>query len=157
MALISSESITLIVNGTLQSEFLTMFWPTRLTYSTTTGSVMNRVLFSTSEAYILPILISESVEYQLPTPRPPISRLPTAFTSSIEPAFTATFWLPGSTTFSGLTVLAGAGISPPTGVVPGAGFLSESGEEGLLPEGGAGMSPPTGVVPGWGCAVGAGC
>src|ERR1017187_9364161 len=36
MALISSESITLMVNGTLQSEFFTMFWPTRFTYSTTT-------------------------------------------------------------------------------------------------------------------------
>src|ERR1035441_8774328 len=34
MALISSESITLMVNGTLQSEFFTMFWPTRFTYST---------------------------------------------------------------------------------------------------------------------------
>ena len=143
MALISSESITLIVNGTLQSEFFTMFCPMRFTYSVTTGSLMNLVLFSISMAYILPILISVSVEYQFPIPRPPMSRLPTALTSSIDPAFTLTFWLPGSITLSGFTVV--AGISPPTGVVPGAGF------EGVL----AGVSPPAGVVPGAGWAVGA--
>src|ERR1700691_4859649 len=34
------------------------------------------------------MLISVSVEYQLPRPRPPISRLPTAFTSSMLPGFT---------------------------------------------------------------------
>ena len=33
--------MTLMVKGTLQSEFLTMFWPMRLTYSAMTGSVMN--------------------------------------------------------------------------------------------------------------------
>src|ERR1700734_4464279 len=32
--------------------------------------------------------ISVSVEYQLPMPRPPISRVPTAFTSSTLPGFT---------------------------------------------------------------------
>src|ERR1700691_4713944 len=32
--------------------------------------------------------ISVSVEYQLPMPRPPISRVPTAFTSSTLPCFT---------------------------------------------------------------------
>ena len=32
--------------------------------------------------------ISVSVEYQLPMPRPPISRVPTAFTSSILPGLT---------------------------------------------------------------------
>src|ERR1700691_5931861 len=32
--------------------------------------------------------ISVSVEYQLPIPRPPISRVPTAFTSSTLPCFT---------------------------------------------------------------------
>src|SRR3984957_21221311 len=32
--------------------------------------------------------ISVSVEYQFPRPRPPISRLPTAFTSSMLPGFT---------------------------------------------------------------------
>ncbi len=139
MALITSESMILIVNGTLQSEFFTMFWPTRFTYSTTTGSVMNFVLFSISEAYILPILISESTEYQLPTPRAPISRLPTALTSSMLPGFTLIFWLPGSITFSGFTAV--AAVSPPTGVVPGAGCFAD---------GVAGVSPPTGVVPGVG-------
>src|SRR6266568_5463542 len=109
--------MTLIVNGTLQSEFLTMFWPIRFTYSVTTESVMNLVLFSISEAYILPILISESVEYQFPSPRPPMSRLPTALTSSTLPGLTLTFWLPGSMTFSGLTLA--AGTSPATGMVPG--------------------------------------
>src|SRR6478752_4051513 len=91
----------------------------RFTYSVTTGSVMKRVLFSISEAYPLPILISVSVEYQLPIPRPPISRLPTALTSSMLPGLTLIFWLPGSTTFSGLTLA--AATSPETGVVPGAG------------------------------------
>src|SRR5271168_2111099 len=35
--------------------------------------------------YCLPILISESVEYQLPAPRPPMLRVPTALTSSSLP------------------------------------------------------------------------
>ena len=52
---------------------------------------MNRVLFSISVAYILPILISVSVEYQLPIPRPPMSRLPTALTSSMLPGLTLDF------------------------------------------------------------------
>src|ERR1035437_1472110 len=168
MALISSESMTLIVNGTLQSEFFTMFWPTRLTYSTTCGSEINLVLFSISIEYILPILISVSVEYQLPMPRPPISRFPTELTSSTLPGLTLIFWLPGSTTFSGLAVAveAGAAMSPPTGVVPGAGFLSVvegclspgagclASGAGCLASGLAGVSPPTGVVPGAGWAVG---
>src|SRR5580658_7286014 len=143
MALISSESMILMVNGTLQSEFFTMFWPMRFTYSTTTGSVMNLVLFSISSAYILPILISVSTEYQLPKPRAPMSRFPTALTSSMLPGFTLIIWLPGSTTLSGFTplVLLVAGVSPPTGVVPGAGLL-------------AGVSPPTDAVPGAGCAAG---
>src|SRR5450631_3683391 len=94
----------------------------RLTYSVMTGSVMNLVLFSISMAYILPILISVSVEYQLPMPRPPMSRLPTALTSSMLPALTLTFWEPTSTTFSGLT--ATAATSPATGAVPGLQVLS---------------------------------
>ena len=109
-----------MVNGTLQSEFFTMFCPMRLTYSSTTGSVMNLVLFSISSAYCLPILISPSVEYQLPIPRSPMLRLPTAFTSSMLPGFTCCIWLPGSTTFSGFTWF-GPEQSPPTGCVPGAG------------------------------------
>jgi hypothetical protein len=70
-----------------------------------------------------------------------MSRLPTALTSSMLPGFTLTGWLPGSTTFSGCASVAVAGVSPPTGVVPGAGLL-------------AGVSPPTGEVPGSGCALG---
>src|SRR5258707_14864786 len=85
MALISSESMTLIVKGTLQSEFLTMFWPTRLTYSTMTGSVTRCADFSISMEYDLPLRISQSVAYQLPTPRPPMLRGPTALTSSSLP------------------------------------------------------------------------
>src|SRR5664279_1374718 len=157
MALISSESITLIVNGTLQSEFLTRFWPMRFTYSVTTGSVMNLVLFSISEAYDLPILISVSVEYQFPMPRPPISRLPTALTSSILPGFTLIFWLPTSTTFSGFT--AAAGTSPLTGSVPGTGLVGAlSPSTGVVPGAGcaAGVSPVTGVVPGAGCVCAGG-
>src|SRR3954451_22647864 len=66
-------------------------------YSVTTGSLMRRVLFSSSIAYPLPILISLSVEYQLPIPRPPISRFPTALMSAWLPALTpGTVW-PGAT------------------------------------------------------------
>ena len=136
-----------MVNGTLQSEFLTMFWPMRFTYSVTTGSVMNLVLFSISVAYILPILISVSFEYQLLIPRPPMSRLPTAFTSSMEPVFTPAHWLPGSITLSRLTVA--AGVSTLAGAVPGA-VVEELFVEGAL----TGMSPPTGVIPGAGSALG---
>src|SRR5260370_25783747 len=35
--------------------------------------------------YCLPLRISQSVEYQLPTPRPPMLRVPTALTSSSLP------------------------------------------------------------------------
>src|ERR1019366_10812652 len=48
---------------------------------------------------------------------PPMSRLPTELTSSTLPFLTLIFWLPTSTTFSGLT--AAAGTSPATAVVPG--------------------------------------
>ena len=75
-----------------------MFCPIRFTYSSTTGSVMNFVLFSISSAYCLPILISPSVEYQLPSPRPPMLRLPTALTSSMLPGLIGIIWLPGSIT-----------------------------------------------------------
>src|SRR5271155_3480632 len=86
MALISSESMTLMVKGTLQSEFLTMFWPMRLMYSLMTGSVTMWADFSISMEYCLPVEISQLVEYQLPMPRPPMLRLPTALTSSSLPA-----------------------------------------------------------------------
>src|ERR1700722_11314010 len=85
MALISSESMTLMVKGTLQVQFLTMFWPTRLTYSLMTGSVTMWADFSISMEYCLPLRISQSVEYQLPMPRPPILRVPMAATSSSLP------------------------------------------------------------------------
>src|ERR1019366_4243660 len=85
MALISSESITLMVNGTLQSEFFTMFWPTRFTYSTTTGSVTRCADFSISIAYCLPMPISPLTVYQLPRPRAPRLRVPMASTSSSLP------------------------------------------------------------------------
>src|SRR5579863_3453141 len=178
MALISSESITLIVNGTLQSEFFTMFCPIRFTYSSTTGSVISFELFSTSSAYCFPILISPSVENQLPIPRLPMSRLPTAFTSSMLPALIGIIWLPGSIT---LFTSTGPAQSPPTGVVPGSGsstlsslsfflsflsslfFVSHGGSCALLSAdadpvevvlaAGAGASPPAGVAPGAGCAV----
>ena len=120
----------------------------RFTYSVTTGSVMNLVLFSISMAYILPILISVSFEYQLLIPRPPMSRLPTAFTSSMEPVFALVHWLPGSITLSGLTLT--AGVSPLAGAVPGA-VLEEPGDEGTA----ARTSPPTAAVPGAGSVVGA--
>ena len=40
--------------------------------------------------------ISQSVEYQLPRPRPPMLRLPTALTSSMLPDLTLSRSLPGS-------------------------------------------------------------
>src|SRR5580704_4924926 len=96
MAFTSSESMTLMVNGTLASEFLTRICAIRFTYSTTTGSLKNLSLFSSCMAYDLPIRISVSVEYQLPMPRPPISRVPTAFTSSTLPCLTpGIFWSVG--------------------------------------------------------------
>src|ERR1700753_307723 len=74
-----------MVNGTLASEFFTRFWPIRLTYSTTTGSVTRCDDFSSSIEYCLPLEISQLVEYQLPIPRPPTLRWPTASTSSSLP------------------------------------------------------------------------
>src|ERR1700761_387094 len=85
MALISSESMTLMVKGTLQSEFLTMFWPMRLTYSVMTGSLTMWADFSISMEYCLPMPISPLMEYQLPRPRWPMSRVPMASTSSSLP------------------------------------------------------------------------
>src|SRR5271155_2568474 len=138
MALISSESITLMVNGTLQSEFLTMFCPTRFTYSVTTGSLMNLVLFSISAAYWRPILISESVEYQFPTPRPPISRLPTELTSSMLPDLTFSSWLPGSTS---------TGVGAAAAALASLSFLlSLGGPHGFLPVSGSSAQPLISVV-----------
>src|SRR5664279_3259599 len=73
----SSESTTLMVNGTLASELRTRFWPMRFTYSTMTGSWIIRALDSTIMAYCLPILISVSYPYQSPILLPePTLRLP---------------------------------------------------------------------------------
>src|ERR1700686_4880073 len=55
-------------------------------YSLTTGSVTMWADFSISMEYCLPVEISQLVEYQLPRPRSPILRLPTALTSSSLPA-----------------------------------------------------------------------
>src|SRR5271165_1342395 len=77
-----------MVNGTLASEFRTRFCPIRLTYSLITGSCTKRAVCSTIMAYCLPILISVSVEYQSPKPRPPTFRLPMASTSFLLPLFT---------------------------------------------------------------------
>ena len=76
-----------------------------------------------------------------------MSRLPTAFTSSTEPVFTPVHWLPGSITLSGLTLT--TRVSPLAGAVPGE-VLSGLVAEGVT----TGMSPPTGVVPGAGSALG---
>src|SRR5271157_2919553 len=79
-ALMSSESTTLMVKGTLASELRTRFCPIRFTYSVMTGSCVIRALDSTIMAYCLPILISVSYEYQSPMPLPepglPTLRLP---------------------------------------------------------------------------------
>src|SRR5499425_2649423 len=78
--------MTLMVNGTCASELRTRFWPTRLMYSFTTGSVTSLALASTCWAYSRPSLISDSSEYQLPMPRFPILRLPIASTSFSLPS-----------------------------------------------------------------------
>src|SRR5579884_2197101 len=71
--------MTLMVKGTLESEFRTIFWPTRLTYSVTTGSVTIFALDSTCWANCLPIAICFSTLYQLPRPLlQPTLRLPMA-------------------------------------------------------------------------------
>src|SRR3984957_18403942 len=122
MALTSSESMTLMVKGTLASEFFTRFCAIRLTYSTTTGSSTNLTLFCSCMEYCLPIPISVSVEYQLPMPRPPISRLPTAFTSSMLPGFTP-----------GMVASGEAGADPDGGAE--AGVAVGAGAAGVDPEG----------------------
>ena len=68
-----------------------MFWPMRFTYSTTTGSVTRCADFSISIEYCLPFDISQLVEYQFPMPRPPMFRVPTAFTSSSLPGLMCGF------------------------------------------------------------------
>src|ERR1700757_304914 len=116
MALISSVSITLMVKGTLQSEFLTMFWPMRLMYSLTTGSVTMWADFSISIEYCLPVEISQLVEYQLPRPRSPILRLPTALTSSSLPALMwGSRFSPGDGRESALVFVATAFVSAAVG------------------------------------------
>src|ERR1700733_7313926 len=68
------------------------------------------------------MLISVSVEYQLPRPRPPISRLPTAFTSSMLPGFTpGMVWSVGGP--GGVDAAGGPGgvVDAPGGVVDAVG------------------------------------
>src|SRR5271165_2017611 len=90
---------------------------------------MNLVLFSISAAYCRPMRISESVEYQFPMPRPPISRFPTALTSSMLPGLTFSNWLPGSTSTTGVGAAAADFVSFALSLPLGApqGFLCVSG------------------------------
>src|SRR3984957_759598 len=158
MALISSESITLMVKGTLESEFLTMFWPTRLTYSTITGSVTMWADFSTSMEYCLPVRISQSVEYQLARPRPPMLRVPTALTSSSLPALMLVLRSsPGdgrrSVLFAALTAAAASLLSLGVAVGwPGMGF--SAGTSGGMVGGGGVGGGGLGGVGGGVCAGG---
>src|SRR5438270_60376 len=93
----SSESITLIVNGTCESEFRTMFCPNRLIYSETTGSLMIFDCVSTCIDTCLPRAIWRSRLYQLPIPREhPTLRLPIASMSLMLPSC-ATLVADGST------------------------------------------------------------
>src|SRR5438552_16608000 len=83
----SSESITLIVNGTCESELRTRFWPRRLMYSETTGSLMIFDCDSTCWEICFPMAICFSRLYQLPMPfAHPTLRLPIASTSSTPPS-----------------------------------------------------------------------
>src|SRR5579859_5423796 len=86
MAFTTSESTTLMVNGTCASEFRTRFCPMRFTYSVTTGSFTSFIWDSISCAYRRPVATCPSTEYQLPRPLlQPTLRLPTASTSAIPP------------------------------------------------------------------------
>src|SRR5580698_9796343 len=87
----------------------------RFTYSTTTGSVTRCDTFSISIEYCLPVPISQFVEYQLPMPRPPMFRAPTAFTSSSVP-----LWMFGS------SCSPGDGIGSAFFAVVSAGLLAAS-------------------------------
>src|ERR1700724_2748936 len=93
----SSESMTLMVNGTCESELRTMFWPSRLMYSETTGSLMIFDWVSTCIDTCLPSAICLSRLYQLPMPRAhPTLRLPIASISLMPPSC-ATLVADGST------------------------------------------------------------
>src|ERR1700733_5684869 len=78
--------------------------------------------------YCLPVRISQSVEYQLPMPRPPMLRVPTALTSSSLPGLMLVFMSsPGdgrrSVLFSALTAAAASLLSlGVAGGWPGVGF-----------------------------------
>src|ERR1700734_764817 len=78
--------------------------------------------------YCLPLRISQSVEYQLPMPRPPMLRVPTALTSSSLPGLMLVFMSsPGdgraSVLFSALTCLAASLLCLGVAVgLPGMGF-----------------------------------
>src|SRR6266487_5731624 len=98
--------------------------------------------------YCLPLRISQSVEYQLPTPRPPMLRVPTALTSSSLPAL---MWgsrlSPGegrvSVLLAAFTLLAASLLSLGVAVGwPGMGFSAGTS---------AGICVVTGVV--WGGAA----
>src|SRR5579872_1144458 len=130
MALTTSESIILKTNGTCASELRTRFCPNRFTYSVTTGSETNLELESTIIAYCFPILMSLSMEYQFPRPRPPILRLPMASTSLLPPSC---FTLSGSAGWIGADCVPWLAESPcggalpetpgsPLGTVPGVGW-----------------------------------
>src|SRR5437667_4994056 len=89
--------MTLIVNGTWESEFRTRFCPKRFIYSDTTGSVIIFDCVSTCWETCFPNAICFSRLYQLPIPfEQPTLRLPIASRSSIPPSC-ATFVADGST------------------------------------------------------------
>src|SRR6185437_11872321 len=88
-ALMSSESMTLMVNGTCESELRTMFCPNRLMYSETTGSLIIFDCVSTCIETCLPSAICRSRLYQFPMPRAqPTLRLPIASMSFMPPSCT---------------------------------------------------------------------
>src|ERR1039458_946101 len=70
MALTTSESMTLMVNGTCASELRTRFCPIRFTYSVTTGSLTSLICDSICWAYCRPRATCPSTVYQLRIPHP---------------------------------------------------------------------------------------
>src|ERR1700733_11706853 len=77
--------------------------------------------------------ISVSVEYQLPMPRPPISRVPTAFTSSTLPCLTpGIFWSVGGGAEEAAGADAAGGVSAGAAGADAAGGVSAGAAVGVL-------------------------
>src|SRR5579884_3437511 len=109
--------MTLIVNGTCESELRTMFWPRRLMYSETTGSLITLDWLSTCWEICFPMAICFSRLYQLPIPLAhPTLRFPIASMSLMLPSC-GTFVAEGSTVFADGPFAVGVELSAAAGAL----------------------------------------